>query len=427
MQKIAFFLNNHSMLNIDYSGILEGNPGVAGSEYEFLLIPYLLEIRDNDIDPYLCVNFSGNFPHKNVEYTNDLKEACDFCMKEGINQIVVDIKYFNHNILKNYENRLSVLIWAHNNVSYNLLKLFSRLTYIKRIINCGREEMELYRDNIATLKSTYIYNIFPFKSLSYYKKRMLSKDNHNVVFMGSITKEKGFHILARAWKKVLAKVPDAELFVVGSGRLYNSKARLGKYNIAEEKYEEMFMPYLVDSKEQILPSVHFLGLLGDEKYDILGNCKVAVPNPTGFSECLPITSIEMQLMGCSITTINHSAYLDTVFNQDFLFSSESKLSKYLIKRLTTKADDYQLLYNFVTKKFGIDGNIDRWEYVIKSNSQILEPISNNHNQLKSLKDFLLKAKIKYSFLNILPPIELFYWYPMLIKRKYYEILFKFKL
>lgn len=406
--KVAFYVCNSNMPNIDYSRIVDANPGIAGSEYEFLFVPYLLEKRENGIDPYVLVNFDGKFPHKNIVKVNSLEDVCDYCIENGITEVVIDIKFFNDKILSRYGNRLKVIIWAHNNVPYHILDLVSSKPYFGKIVNCGREEMELYRDHLASLKSTYIYNIFPFREKSYYESLIDKKDNHNVVYMGSIIPVKGFHVLAKAWKSVVKNVPDAQLYVIGTGKLYNRNAILGKYGIAEKEYEDYFMQFLMDDRGRILNNVHFLGLLGEEKYEVLGKCKVAVPNPTGRSECLPITSIEMQLMGCGITTIYHPAYLDTVYNKDFLYNKFSQLANYIVKRLLSPKEEYDNLYSFISQKFGIDGNIQRWEKVITEiDFPMLEPISENNYQFKKLKDKLLRLKRDSRLLILLPPIEKF--------------------
>lgn len=416
MKKVAFFLNNKTMKNVDYSSIKEGNPGIAGSEYEFLLVPYLLEQR-NIIQAYLLVNFEGKFPHQNIERVNNLNDCCLWCIKNDVPILVIDIKYVDIKILQKYKT-LSFVIWAHNNATYSQLSLFTKLPYIKKIVNCGREELELYRDHIATRKSTYVYNIFPFKNKYFYESKIKRDNNHNVVYMGSLTKEKGFHVLAKAWKKVITKVPDAHLYVIGSGTLYNSEAKLGKYGIAEEHYENMFMHFLVDDNNKLLPSVHFLGLLKEEKYDIMGKCKVAVPNPTGISECLPITAIEMQLMGCNITTIQHAAYYDTVYNKEYLYKNETQLASYIVKRLNAPSDNYDKLFDFVTNNFGLV-NIERWENIFMNIDNVLiENISQYNYQFKKLKDRLLKIKSKYPILSWLPCIEQFF----LFKDKFKHVL-----
>ena len=422
MQKVAFYLNNSSLSGRDYTSILDGNPGVGGSEYEFMLVPFLLQDRKNNIIPYLITNCEAIFPHKNTVLIKNLYECCDYCVHNGIDEVVVDIKHFDKNVLDIFAGKLNIIIWAHNNVPYSRLKLFWKLDYIKKIVNCGREELELYRDHITTLKSTYIYNIFPFKNKQYYSSRIDCGNNHNVVYMGSLVETKGFHVLAKAWKNILRVVPDAQLYVIGSGRLYNQKAKLGKYGIAEKKYEDLFMRNLLDTDGNILESVHFLGLLGIEKYEIMGKCKVAVPNPTGFSECLPITSKEMQLMGCNIVTIEHPAYLDTVKNKKYLYERTSMLAEYVASRLTSDRDDINELYDFVSSRFGIESNIQRWEHLILNiNEPSVEVISEFDYQHKKVKDALLKYKINHRWSNNLPCIEQWYLLLQKINGKFHQV------
>lgn len=410
MKKIAFFLNNPTLPYRDYSSILDGNPGIGGSEYEFLLVSYLLEIRDNGLEIHLFTNCKGKLPHKRIHQVKNLNEACLYSTKHNISEMVVDIKHFSFDVLDNYKEFLKIIIWAHNNISYKLLDLFYDLSYIKKIVNCGREEMELYRDHLASYKSIFIYNIFPIKEKSYYQARIQNRNNHNVVYMGSIVKAKGFHVLARTWKRVIAEIPDAQLYVIGSGKLYNGNAKLGKYGIADRKYEELFMPYITDKNGKIMESVHFCGILCEEKNDVLGKCKVAVPNPTGISECLPITTMEMQLMGCGITTLYHPAYLDTVMNKSYLYKNTSELADYIIKRLKEEPDDINKMYDFVFNNFGIEGNIEKWESMLTENTSLNEivPVSKYNYQHKKWKDRLLYIKSTHSIYRHLPCIEEFY-------------------
>lgn len=406
MQKVAFFVNNPSLPNKDYTSIDRCNPGIAGSEYEFLLVSYLLQNRENGIDPYLLVNFEGVLPHKNIIKVNNLDDSCKVCVENEIFEVVVDIKSLDFSVLDHYADKLSIIVWAHNTVMYSVLDKLANKRYIKKIVNVGREQMELYRDHMATLKSTYVYNIFPIQSKEYYQSRRCDHDNHNVVYMGSLIKTKGFHVLAKAWKSILLQVPDAQLYVIGSGKLYDRNASLGKYNIASEDYEKEFIPYVTNDNGEIFPSVHFLGILSDEKYDVMGRCKVGVPNPTGASETFCICGIEMQLMGCNITTIKHPAYLDTVMNKDYLYEKEEMLTEYVIRRLKSPIDNYNDLYNFVASNFGVEGNIQRWENLLLNvDMNSVDHISNHNYQYKVIKDILFKLKRICPLLRIIPPVQ----------------------
>lgn len=184
--------------------------------------------------------------------------------------------------------------------------------------------------------------------------------------MGCIRPDKGFHVLAKAWPTILTEIPDAQLYVIGNGQLYGKDVSLGKYGVATQEYENEFMPYLIDKGGQILPSVHFLGLLGDEKYDVMGRCKVGVPNPTNSSETFCISGVEMELLGCSVTTLKLPVYEETQMNKTYLFEDESQISDYIIKRLKDAPDSFDDLYNFVTCKFSIESSISRWEQLIET-------------------------------------------------------------
>ena len=308
---------------------------------------------------------------------------------------------FDEKLMDGCRDYFNVVLWDHNGMNLKRLNIVNERNYVKRIVCCGREMLDMYRDHPATLKSTYIYNIQPIQSMDWYKSRIDFSDNHNVVYMGSIIPTKGFHVLARSWKSVLQDVPDAQLYVIGSGKLYDKTVTLGSYGIAESQYEQEFMQYLTDNEKNVLPSVHFLGLLGKEKFDVLGKCKVAVPNPTGDSECLPLTTMEMQLMGCGITTIWHQAYLDTVYNKKWLYRRCRQLSAYIVERIKAPRDNYKELYSFISSQFGIKKNLARWEKTLLNLDTPfdIEPVSCNSYQMKPLKNAILHLKMALPFLK----------------------------
>lgn len=136
---------------------------------------------------------------------------------------------------------------------------------IKRVVFVGRQQYDQYIDHRICKKATYVFNMFYGKLAQYQRKDDYEKI---VTYMGSIIPSKGFHILAEQWKKIVEQVPDAELYVIGSGSLYSKGARLGEYGIADSEYEKRFVPYLTDEQGKILNSVHFCGVLGQEKYEI---------------------------------------------------------------------------------------------------------------------------------------------------------------
>jgi glycosyltransferase involved in cell wall biosynthesis len=238
--------------------------------------------------------------------------------------------------------------------------------------------------------------------------------NNNVIYVGSLVKVKGFLELAKVWKKVLSYVPDANLYVVGTGKLYGNNRMLGNSGIADTEYESQFIPYLLDENGNLLPSVHFMGIMGDEKNDLLLKCKVGVPNPTGISETFGFTAVEMQAMGCLVTTMRCPGYLDTVALNGILYKSTSKLAKSIITLLQQKDNDYQLMYNFIKSRFDYNIIISQWEKLLMDcgNNKMeylhsLYPLSNPNYHGKRIKEFIRKWKKRIPVLQVVPPVEIF--------------------
>lgn len=366
MKKIAFFLNQPDIHENDLSDLLNKSYKIGGSGYEILLVSYMLERRDNGIRPYLLSNYKGKVPHQASHFVQDLKDACDFCTANSIKSMVVDFLQFKEEIIEEYSGKLDFYVWAHNIMGEYYLNSCLTHSCVKKIICVSQSEMLNFRKHPSFLKACYIYNIILFKDKEYYRRRIGTRNQHNVVFMGCIRPDKGFHVLAQAWPNVLVEVPDAQLYVIGNAQLYGKDVVLGKYGVAEPEYEDEFMPYLTDDKGEILPSVHFMGLLGEEKYDILGKCKVGVPNPTDSSETFCISGVEMELMGCSVTTLRLPVFEETQMNKDYLFEGEAKISNYVVRRLKAEPDNHDDLYEFVTTKFGAENSLRRWEELITS-------------------------------------------------------------
>lgn len=410
MKKVAFFLENKSLSGVDYTNIVSGNPGIGGTEYMIVLIAYLLSIRNNGIQVQLYSEIEGKFP-KGLNYTvaENLQQA--IFLSEHSQQC--DYFIYRHNpqaitlgILKT-KSKMKFIPWCHNFVTWKELKYYALNPSIFKIVNVGREQLDLYRDCKAFLKSTYIFNCVDTNCLQRYNitQHPFEKRSHIVTYIGSIIPAKGFHLLAAAWPKVLKYIPDAELYIIGSGKLYSRNAALGAYGIAEKSYEEKFIKYL--SKDgNILPCVHFMGIMGEEKNEILLHTKVGVPNPSGNTETFGITAVEMQIMGAKVVAIKCPGYLDTVKN-GYLYSNPDQLADYIIKALTDSQSNYNASINYFNSHFSQNKVVERWEELILSGNLSYDTeLSNPKYRYKQMKEVCRKIKQQIPFLyNLMPPIE----------------------
>ena len=373
--RVCFYHPDRFFPNVDCTHLETGNPGVGGSDYALLLVAEKLAVASEKLSVFIATQSDNPLiPDANGKlqrlYAKDQEELLKNLLINRISVVVfrygvigADDEFFNK-----IQGNVKAVIWCENSVSLIDLNKFCNLKSVERLIAVTKEQMDLYIDHDAYKKSDYIYNALPNELISDSKLNIIPyiERAKNVVYMGSLIPAKSFHVLAKAWPYVLEKEPEAQLYVIGSGQLYSRGQKLGKYGIAEADYEDSFMPYLIKDNGTILDSVHFLGVLGCEKNDVMRNARVAVPNPTGNTETFCICAIEMQLAGCLLTTISMSAYLDTINPKySILYKRTDQLAESIIELLRkTDSHDIEDEIDFVDTKFNLNKITEEWELLI---------------------------------------------------------------
>ncbi|MDO6470712.1 glycosyltransferase family 4 protein [Maribacter sp. 1_MG-2023] len=412
MKNVAFYFNNIGIDTIDCRNIINSNPGIGGSEFAILTIANQLSVRENELNITLYSERKGLFPHEiNYNIINTIENAILSSIENKVDYFLVDHKRIPKELISKYST-VKFVIWAHNFLKEMDLEFYYNAPNVIRIINVGREQRDLHRDHKVSFKMDYIYNALSLSSIKNYKVTSFpfEKRGNNVIYMGSIVPSKGFHVLAKAWPKILKHIPDAQLYVLGSGKLYNRDLKLGEKGIAVKGYEDKFMNYLIEDNK-IHSSVHFMGVLGQEKNDILLKCRVGVPNPSGISETFGFTAIEMQAMGCKVTTIKCPGYLDTVFNKNDLYKSTNSLANHVIMLLKAKKNDYNDVLNFIDSNFSFEVITLQWEELFQKSldrNYLLHGYNEMNNaefRLKFIKEFLRKIKTRFKFLKNFITIE----------------------
>lgn len=331
--KIGMEFRDTHIKNIDFTHIEEGNPGCGGTQYEFALLAHHL-LRLNKGYEIVMFHVSDNIFEDGVI---DVKVNCIDDIPQAAKDAQVDILLFwsTHEEVwyqKLEELRIRSVAWSHNFLSYREIKQLGRSSVVKAIVQVSKEQYELLCGEDIFERCTYIYNMFDFHPIIYDRKQV---ENDNIVcILGALIKPKGFHILAKQWKKILAEVPNAQLYVMGTGSLWNKDAKLGVFNLAESSYECKFMSYLVDENGSKLESVHFLGNVGIEKREIFRKCKVGVVNPTGV-ETFCIAAVEMEAEGVPVCSKGANGLLDTVRHNEtgLLSRNGNKMRRDIIRLL----------------------------------------------------------------------------------------------
>jgi glycosyltransferase involved in cell wall biosynthesis len=339
--RIGFYLGNAVVPNADLRFPEMGNPGIGGSEFGLVALPYFLSSYFQDFDLVIYANVIEYLPNRlPCIQVGDSVDAAGKSIQDNCQILLV--RLCDRDVTPNFIRTISgtdlkVIVWAQNNPTSQQMDIVAACANISRLVCVGHEELDLYRDHQAFYKTTCIFNgIYP---PTYEPAHHIVGSGNTVVYMGSLVREKGFHILAKAWPQVKARVPGARLKVIGSGQVYDENATLGRWSVAEEDYEREFRPFLSNEKGDPDESVEFLGKLGSEKILILQQADIGVVNPNRNprvgTETFCWSAVEFQACGTPVISAAEDGLLDTVSHRHtgLLTHNERSLAEHIVQLL----------------------------------------------------------------------------------------------
>ena len=266
--KVALYLDNKNISDIDLSSPELGNPGIGGTQYNFISMPYYFQKYYQDVEfIYFCYKtstlpniFESHLANNCVEaYLGAEKLKCDLFIWRPTEQ------EDSRKLLEISDSHsLNIIAWVHSSLQKHLDIMLSKANRVKQYVTVSKTQYDEIDNYFLLTKSSFIFN--GFDTTAYKHKQTHEKDPYMVVFTGSLVPAKGFGLLAKVWKRVLEIEPKAMLYVIGSGQLYDRNTALGKWGVADESFESSeIRPYLSDEHGEIHSSVKFLGTVGTEK------------------------------------------------------------------------------------------------------------------------------------------------------------------
>jgi len=382
--KISFYVDLKNYENIDLRNLENGNPGIGGTEYCFLLLINQLELSTSNHQFTLIHNSNNSIlPAIDSKYVSNLFEAIEYNELNAYDILVFrPIQKQEVYDLLNYKD-VKAITWGHNFYRAGLARMISECDNVVRNVFVSRQLYDRMIDHDISEKSVYIFN--GINCEVDYTREIIEKQT--VTFLSAIEPNRGFHIVAKQWKKVLKHVPDAELLVIGNGMLYSEDIRLGTFGIAKDSYEKKFMKYLLNENGEILPSVKFLGKLGGEKNQVFEKTKIGIVNPIG-RETFCLSAIEMGLFKIPVITKGNHGLLDTVRHNKtgYHITRKRELSKYIIRLLHN--DDL----NNALGENGYKFIVDNFDIKVVSNCwiELLDSCNQEKNTFVKPNSFLLK-------------------------------------
>ena len=365
--KGAFYLENGAIPDVDLSQPSLGNPGCGGTQYMFAAIPFYLAAAEEKTGcrPFILANHVDRLPGNvaNRRATNVL-EAARLAKEEGCDVFVYRPRRHLEAELLALIDRLGLPTVARFSITPTgpYLRALAKSSSIKAVVCVGREQHDLAWDTPVWPKLTCITNSFDVDGFRLANPP--AREPGLVVYLGALVPQKGFHLLARAWLRVLRRHPEARLAVIGSGALYGA-ATLGTWGVAAPEYEARFAPHLAGPDRRPHPSVSFLGKLGLEKKEWLYRASVGVPNPGGQTENCPGSAVEFQACGTAVVSAAAYGLLDTVRHGEtgLLGRGENDLANNICALLDDPAKAEAMGRNgvdFVRETFDVDTINAEW-------------------------------------------------------------------
>ena len=365
--KVAFYLDNQDIPDVDLSRPSLGNPGCGGTQYRLAALPsYLAAAEGHDHRLIILANHVERLPDNVASFrVPDILEAVRQAKDEGCDLFVYrPTRHPQVEFLALIDRlRLSVVSWPGITPTGPHLRALAGSPHVKAIVCVGREQHDLAWDTPVWPKLTCIVNGLDVDGF-----RLASppaKDPGLVVYLGAIVPQKGFHLLAMAWPRILRRCPTARLVVIGSGGLYDTAAQLGPWGVATSEYEALIASHLAGADGSPHPSVTFLGKLGLEKKEIIHRALIGVPNPSGQTETFCMSAVEFQACGTAVVSAAAFGLLDTVRHgrTGLLGRNEDALVDNICALLEDPARAEALGQNgvdFVRKAFGFDAVTVAW-------------------------------------------------------------------
>lgn len=333
--KIAFYLNDSGLPSLNFSKPYEGNPGIGGTHYCIILLIYYINKFKPEYELTVYCYQDSSFPEGvSRRKIKDFPQLMSFSVVDNQDLLLMKHESDINKLFVIKNSNQKVIFWGHNYYYSNLADSIFKNENIVANVFVGKQQYDRYLDHPVIDKSTVVFNMItnPVKS------KVRINDSKTVVYMGALIPTKGFLQLAKLWKYILKHIPDAKLKVIGTGQVYSRDIKMGKFGIAEESFENQFMPFLTDNFGKIHESVQFLGLLDEDKYNVFLNASVGVINPSARTEIFSMSIMEMAAAELPVVTLNYNGFPDSIENEKtgYLCSTQKEIANKIILLLKNK-------------------------------------------------------------------------------------------
>lgn len=401
--KVAFFCDFNKNFNKKIENLEEGNIGIGGTQYLFMLIVSNLQKKynSNKDEFMLLTNVELNINHEEIIYhkVEDIIEAYKWCEDNEFKYLVIrenEILKFSEKYLKN--NKVSFVLWAHNYIGKDTENILYRENNVIKLICVSEQQYMNMKDSIAFKKMTYINNCIGKYVDNLQPERRKREDV--IYYVGAIEPAKGVHNVIKIFSKICSKRKDLKLVIIGGLANLRQKNDLDHGKITYSKYEQKIAKVI--NKKKIGKNVEFLGVLDNKKIREIveqkpGIALISVSKPL-MGETFCMIALEMESYGIPVIARKRNDGLETSISNKktgYLERTDNKIKKRIMELLEYDNKYYEMSKNGMeyAKNFSVSKTIDIWY-------NKLDNIGETEKYFKESLIYKIKRKIGYNFMTI---------------------------
>lgn len=226
--------------------------------------------------------------------------------------------------------------------------------------------------------------------------------NRTAVFSGYVGETKGAHHLFQCWPHVKRALPDAELVVAGSAKLYHGDALTGPYGVATDEFEKRYIVPLQQefgSLEQA--GVQLAGMLSPaELRSLYRKSSVGVVNLNAFNatETFSCSGVEMAASGLRVFSMATAALPETLgFTENaILVTQPDELVPAFVDALGQPRDSTRIgvQQRQMRERYALSHILDQWEALLVASPDHFYGMAGPWQYRKNLRYLIKKTVAK---------------------------------
>jgi len=339
--RIALFLDNRCFFA---RGALPqpslGNPGIGGTEYEFLALAELLLAAGLDLQLLLTVPQAiAGVDGDAISVVPSLAEGLKAAAQAGADLLILRPGFATEADWHALEHSpIPLVAWFHNLGCHDQGR-YEALKALRRWVLVSGPQLDFFRHSRLAHQAVVIPNLVAVPP-AHRGPRSLPQAlaATDLAFVGAITPFKGFDRLASQWDWIAERCPGARLHVFGGANLYGggdaAQARAGSPPHDLTPYEEHCRQILRRGRHS--DRVLFAGSQGLERYEALAQVAVGVVNPSGMDETFCLSAAEFNACGIPVVAARRHALISTVPEglAGLLAGNDQELARCCVELLT---------------------------------------------------------------------------------------------